>query len=110
MGCALGLCGADTVAMNSIGYSRTPSARRRQVLSFGAFARSELSAGRWGIFFLVVIAGTWSIGLAAGFTFALSALTLFGLVAAIYGLINPVAGLFGVGILCTDRQSVGAHK
>ena len=74
----------------------------------GSGLRRQTNTETWGWYFVTLAIGTWALGVVAGLQTALLVFMLSGLAAAVYGLLYPPVGLFGIGILCTvDTLATG---
>src|SRR5438552_19017408 len=55
----------------------------------------------WGRLVVALILVCWGASFVIGFKAALAILTVCGFAAAIVGVVDPVIGLLGIGMLCT---------
>lgn len=63
--------------------------------------RQQIRIARWGLCFVGLVSLVTGVGLAAGLKAALVVLAATGFASAVIGVLWPVPGLLGVGILCT---------
>lgn len=79
---------------------RVPGVRMRALArARKAEARRLHPARFWGPRMAIAVLVIWALAAVIGGVKAVTLLTLFGFAAAVYGVLNPVVGLFGLGLL-----------